>query len=206
MLKSLIIVESPAKSRTLQRYLGKNFDVKASVGHVRDLPVKTLGVDVENDFQPQYETIRGKGSIIKDLRAAAKKVDQILLAPDPDREGEAIAFHIAEILKGSKKPVYRVLFHELTKNAILQAIDDATSLNTNLFEAQQTRRILDRLVGYQISPLLWDKVRRGLSAGRVQSVAVEMICTREQEITAFVSEEYWSFDARRTSPGIHRPT
>lgn len=195
MLKSLIIVESPAKSRTLQRYLGKNFDVKASVGHIRDLPVKTLGVDIDNNFQPQYETIRGKGSIIKELRAAAKKVDQILLAPDPDREGEAIAYHIAEILKGSKKPVYRVLFHELTKNAILQAIEGATSLNSNLFEAQQTRRILDRLVGYQISPLLWDKVRRGLSAGRVQSVAVEMVCTREQEIKEFISEEYWSFDA-----------
>jgi len=195
MLKSLIIVESPAKSRTLQRYLGNNFQVKASVGHIRDLPVKTLGVDVNNDFQPQYETIRGKGSIIKELRAAAKKADQILLAPDPDREGEAIAFHISEILKGSKKPVYRVLFHELTKNAILDAIDNATSLNVHLFEAQQTRRILDRLVGYQISPLLWDKVRRGLSAGRVQSVAVKMICEREQEISTFTPEEYWSFEA-----------
>lgn len=195
MSKSLIIVESPAKARTLQRYLGKNFEVKASVGHIRDLPVKTLGVDIDDNFAPQYETIRGKGTIIKDLRAAAKKADTILLAPDPDREGEAIAFHIAEVLKSSKRPVYRVLFHELTKNAILKAIENATSLNTRLFEAQQTRRILDRLVGYQISPLLWDKVRRGLSAGRVQSVAVKMVCQREQEIAEFVSEEYWSFEA-----------
>ncbi len=195
MSKALIIVESPAKSRTLQRYLGKDFDVKASVGHIRDLPVKTLGVDVEKDFAPQYVTIRGKGKIIADLRKAAKKADKIYLAPDPDREGEAIAHHIAEILKASKKPIFRVLFHELTKKAILGAIEQATSINKPLFEAQQARRILDRLVGYQISPLLWDKVRRGLSAGRVQSVAVRMVCEREQEINEFTSEEYWSFDA-----------
>lgn len=195
MAKALVIVESPAKSRTLQRYLGKEFDVKASVGHVRDLPVKTLGVDVEHDFAPQYETIRGKGKILSELSKAAQQVDVVYLAPDPDREGEAIAHHIAEFLKSAKKPIYRVLFHELTKKAILAAIDEATTINHRLFEAQQTRRILDRLVGYQISPLLWDKVRRGLSAGRVQSVAVRMICERDEEITAFIPEEYWTLDA-----------
>jgi len=195
MAKSLVIVESPAKSRTLQRYLGKEFDVKASVGHVRDLPVKTLGVDIENDFTPQYVTIRGKGKVISDLKKAARKADRVYLAPDPDREGEAIAYHIAECLKSAKKPVYRVLFHELTKKAILEAINNASGLNLRLFEAQQVRRILDRLVGYQISPLLWEKVRRGLSAGRVQSVAVRMICEREAEIEAFTPEEYWSFTA-----------
>ncbi|PKN15716.1 MAG: type I DNA topoisomerase, partial [Deltaproteobacteria bacterium HGW-Deltaproteobacteria-3] len=192
MSQSLIIVESPAKARTLQKYLGKNFTVKASVGHIIDLPVTTLGVDIANDFAPQYVTIRGKGKIISDLKSAAEKADTIYLAPDPDREGEAIAHHIAEILQSTHKPIHRVLFHELTKKAILAAIDQASEVNQQRFEAQQTRRILDRLVGYQISPLLWDKVRRGLSAGRVQSVAVRMVCEREQAIEAFVSEEYWS--------------
>nr|MDA8166096.1 type I DNA topoisomerase [Desulfobacteraceae bacterium] len=196
MPKSLIIVESPAKARTLQRYLGKNYEVKASVGHIRDLPVNRLGVDIEHDFAPQYVTIRGKAKIINELKSAAQKADEIYLAPDPDREGEAIAWHIAETLRGSKKPLHRALFHELTKKAILLAIENASDLNRNLFEAQQTRRILDRLVGYQLSPLLWDKVRRGLSAGRVQSVAVRMICDREREIKAFVSEEYWSIGVR----------
>jgi len=196
MSKSLIIVESPAKARTLQKYLGKAFEVKASVGHIRDLPVRSLGVDVEHDFAPQYETIRGKGKVITELKAAAKNADAIYLAPDPDREGEAIAFHIAEILRTSKKPMHRALFHELTKKAILAAIDNASDINHHLFEAQQARRILDRLVGYQISPLLWDKVRRGLSAGRVQSVAVRMICEREEAITAFTPEEYWSITLR----------
>ncbi|MEN8140044.1 MAG: type I DNA topoisomerase [Thermodesulfobacteriota bacterium] len=192
MSKSLIIVESPAKARTLQRYLGKSYDVKASVGHIRDLPVKTLGVDVEHDFAPQYVTIRGKGKVISDLRTAAKKADEIYLAPDPDREGEAIAWHIAESLKSAKKPIHRALFHELTKKAIKAAIADATEIDHHRFEAQQARRILDRLVGYQISPLLWDKVRRGLSAGRVQSVAVRMVCEREEAIKAFDPVEYWS--------------
>ncbi|MBU1406152.1 MAG: type I DNA topoisomerase, partial [Proteobacteria bacterium] len=192
MSQSLIIVESPAKARTLQKYLGKNFTVKASVGHIIDLPVTTLGVDIANDFAPQYVTIRGKGKIISDLKSAAAKADRIYLAPDPDREGEAIAHHIAEFLQSTRKPIHRVLFHELTKKAILAAIDQASEVNRQRFEAQQTRRILDRLVGYQISPLLWDKVRRGLSAGRVQSVAVRMVCEREQAIEAFVSEEYWS--------------
>jgi DNA topoisomerase I len=196
MSKSLIIVESPAKARTLQRYLGKSFEVKASVGHIRDLPVNQLGVDIQNDFAPQYVTIRGKGKIINELKAAAQKADEIYLAPDPDREGEAIAWHIAETLKASRKPMHRALFHELTKKAILKAITEATKLNRSLFEAQQTRRILDRLVGYQLSPLLWDKVRRGLSAGRVQSVAVRMICDREREVESFVSEEYWTIGVR----------
>jgi DNA topoisomerase I len=200
MSKSLIIVESPAKARTLQRYLGKAFDVKASVGHIRDLPVNQLGVDIENNFAPQYVTIRGKAKVINELKDAAQKADQIYLAPDPDREGEAIAWHIAEALKSSNKPMYRALFRELTKTAILKAIENATSLNRSLFEAQQARRILDRLVGYQLSPLLWDKVRRGLSAGRVQSVAVRMVCDREQEIETFVSEEYWSIGARLQGP------
>jgi DNA topoisomerase I len=196
MPKSLIIVESPAKARTLQRYLGKDYEVKASVGHIRDLPVNCLGVDVQNDFAPQYVTIRGKSKIINELKSAAQNADEIYLAPDPDREGEAIAWHIAEMLRGSKKPLHRALFHELTKKAILRAIENASDLNRHLFEAQQARRILDRLVGYQLSPLLWDKVRRGLSAGRVQSVAVRMVCDREREIEAFVSEEYWSIGAR----------
>lgn len=194
MSKALIIVESPTKVKTLKKYLGKSFDVKASVGHIRDLPVKSLGVDVEHDFEPQYVTIRGKGKIVSELKNAAKKADRIFLAPDPDREGEAIAYHIAHCLGSSQKPVSRVLFHELTKKAVLAAIDKSSELNLCLFEAQQARRILDRLVGYQISPLLWEKVRRGLSAGRVQSVAVRMVCEREQEVESFVSEEYWTID------------
>jgi len=192
MSKSLIIVESPAKARTLKKYLGKSYDVRASVGHIRDLPVSKLGVDVKKDFAPQYVTIKGKGNIIADLKKAAARADEIFLAPDPDREGEAIAWHIAHILKSANKPVHRALFHELTQRAIRAAIDNATSIDQNKFQAQQARRILDRLVGYQISPLLWEKVRRGLSAGRVQSVAVRMICDRESEIQKFKPEEYWT--------------
>lgn len=205
MSNSLIIVESPAKAKTLQKYLGGDFTVKASVGHLIDLPVKTLGVDISHDFAPQYVTIRGKGKIISELKSAAEKADHIYLAPDPDREGEAIAHHIAEILRPARKPIQRVLFHELTKKAILAAISQATEVNRQRFEAQQTRRILDRLVGYQISPLLWEKVRRGLSAGRVQSVAVRMVCEREAAIAAFVSEEYWTVHATlegKTPPGF----
>jgi DNA topoisomerase I len=192
MAKSLIIVESPAKARTLQRYLGKDFTVKASIGHIRDLPLNSLGVDVEHDFTPKYVTIKGKTKIINELKAAAQKVDEIYLAPDPDREGEAIAYHISEALNKLDKPIHRALFHELTKKAILEAIANSAEINHKLFEAQQARRILDRLVGYQISPLLWEKVRRGLSAGRVQSVAVRMICERDEAIRAFIPEEYWS--------------
>ncbi|MFC1837233.1 type I DNA topoisomerase [Thermodesulfobacteriota bacterium] len=192
MSKSLIIVESPAKARTLKKYLGKDYDVRASVGHIRDLPVSKLGVDIKKEFAPQYVTIKGKSKIISDLKKAANKADEIYLAPDPDREGEAIAWHIAHILKSQKKPIQRALFHELTQKAIRAAIENATSINENKFQAQQARRILDRLVGYQISPLLWEKVRRGLSAGRVQSVAVRMICDRESEIDAFQPVEYWT--------------
>lgn len=192
MSKSLIIVESPAKARTLKKYLGKDYDVRASVGHVRDLPVSKLGVDVKKDFSPQYVTIKGKGKIISDLKNAAQKADEIYLAPDPDREGEAIAWHIAHVLKSAQKPIHRALFHELTQKAIRAAIENATIINENKFQAQQARRILDRLVGYQISPLLWEKVRRGLSAGRVQSVAVRMICDRESEIEKFQPVEYWT--------------
>ena len=196
MSKSLIIVESPAKARTLKKYLGKDYDVRASVGHIRDLPVSKLGVDIEKDFSPQYVTIKGKSKIISDLKKAASQADEIFLAPDPDREGEAIAWHIAHILKSADKPIHRALFHELTQKAIRAAIDNATSINQNKFHAQQARRILDRLVGYQISPLLWDKVRRGLSAGRVQSVAVRMICDRESEINKFTPVEYWTISVK----------
>jgi len=194
MPKSLIIVESPAKARTLKRYLGKNFEVKASVGHIRDLPVSKLGVDVDHDFAPQYVTIKGKAKIIADLKNSAKRADEIFLAPDPDREGEAIAWHIAHCLKSLGKPMHRVLFYELTKKAILAAVENAVAINQDRFAAQQARRILDRLMGYQISPLLWDKVRRGLSAGRVQSVALRMICEREEAVKAFEPEEYWTID------------
>ena len=195
MAKSLLIVESPAKARTLQKYLGKDFDVRASVGHIRDLPKKELGVDVEHNFTPKYVTIEGKTKTIQDLRKAAANIQDVYLGPDPDREGEAIAWHIAEILKAGKHTFHRVLFYELTPKAIKEALAKPVALNRPRFEAQQARRILDRLVGYQISPLLWEKVKRGLSAGRVQSVALRLICDREREILAFVSQEYWSLTA-----------
>lgn len=194
MAKSLLIVESPAKARTIKKYLGKGFEVLASVGHVKDLPKSKIGVDVANDFQPEYVAIKGKGAVIKEIKKAAKAADKVFLAPDPDREGEAIAWHIADEIKDKDK-ICRVLFNEITKRGIEEAIKHPLELNQSKFEAQQARRILDRLVGYQISPILWDKVRRGLSAGRVQSVAVRVICDREKEILAFVSNEYWSVTA-----------
>jgi DNA topoisomerase I len=198
MSKTLVIVESPAKAKTIQKYLGRNFKVKASVGHVKDLPSKKLGVDIENGFTPQYEVMKDKKKVVAELRKAAQEADVIFLAPDPDREGEAIAWHIAEELAPDTKgkPVYRALFNEITKKAILEAIKNPLELNQNLFNAQQARRILDRIVGYEISPLLWNKVRRGLSAGRVQSVAVRLVVEREREVLAFVPEEYWTIDAR----------
>ena len=197
MSKSLVIVESPAKAKTLSRYLGRNYTVKASVGHIKDLPKNKLGVDVENDFAPQYHVIPGKEKIVRELRAAAKDSEAIYLAADPDREGEAICQHLAEELGGAKKkPVYRVLFHEITKNAIQEAFKKPGKINSHKVDAQLTRRILDRLVGYKISPLLWEKVRRGLSAGRVQTVALRLIVEREQEIRAFKTEEYWNLTAR----------
>ena len=199
MAKSLLIVESPAKARTIGKYLGKDFDVKASVGHIIDLPVNKLGVDVENNFTPEYVTITGKQKIINDLKKSARGKDTIFLGPDPDREGEAIAWHIANALKGKDRQFRRVLFHELTPQAIRHALKNPEDLSSPRFESQQARRILDRLVGYRLSPLLWDKVKRGLSAGRVQSVALRIITDREREIFAFEPVEYWSLTARLES-------
>lgn len=193
MGKSLLIVESPTKVNTLKKIVGKDFIIKASVGHLKDLPKKKLGVDVDNDFAPEYITIRGKGKILQELKTAAKKCDVIYLAPDPDREGEAIAHHIGnEVARFTKGKIYRVAFNEITKKAVLAALANPTELNVNRVNAQQARRILDRLVGYKISPILWKKVHRGLSAGRVQSVALRIVCEREREILAFEPREYWS--------------
>jgi len=193
MGKSLLIVESPTKVNTLKKIVGKDFIIKASVGHLKDLPKKKLGVDVDNNFEPEYITIRGKGKILQELKTAAKKVDTIYLAPDPDREGEAIAHHIGnEVARFTKGKIYRVMFNEITKKAVKEALANPTELNLDRVNAQQARRILDRLVGYKISPILWKKVHRGLSAGRVQSVALRIVCEREREILAFESKEYWS--------------
>jgi DNA topoisomerase-1 len=197
MAKHLVIVESPAKAKTLGKYLGRDYQVKASIGHVVDLPKSKLGVDIENDFETEYTVIHGKNAILNEIKQAAKDKDTIYLAPDPDREGEAIAWHIARRLGHPKRRnVRRVLFNEITKKAVLEALKHPRDLDQNLFEAQQARRVLDRLVGYRLSPLLWQKVRRGLSAGRVQSVAVRIIVEREREIRAFVPEEYWTVEAR----------
>ena len=194
----LVIVESPAKARTIGRYLGRDYDVAASVGHVRDLPKKELGVDVEHGFEPKYETIRGKGRILKELKSKAKKAESVILATDPDREGEAIAYHVAHHLgfEDDRSRFERVTFHEITKGAVERALQSPEPLDLNKVEAQQARRILDRLVGYQVSPFLWKPIRPGLSAGRVQTVALRMICEREDEIQAFDSVEYWSITAR----------
>ncbi|MBW1815908.1 MAG: type I DNA topoisomerase [Deltaproteobacteria bacterium] len=199
MAKNLLIVESPAKAKTIKKYLGPDFKTMASVGHVKDLPVKRLGVNIEDGFKPEYVTIKGKAKILKDLKAAAKTVETIYLAPDPDREGEAIAWHIAKELENGGKKIYRVLFNELTARAIRAAVESPLELDLNKYRSQQARRILDRLVGYQLSPLLWTKVKRGLSAGRVQSVSVRMICDREREIQAFEPREYWSLTAHLKS-------
>ena len=196
MAKSLLIVESPAKARTIGKYLGKDMEVKASVGHIRDLPVNRLGVDIDHGFEPEYVTITGKQKIINELKKAAKDKEMIYLAPDPDREGEAIAWHIAEALKGKDRRFARVLFHELTPSAIRAAIEHPETLSQERFDSQQARRVLDRLVGYRLSPLLWEKVKRGLSAGRVQSVALRIIADRERAIFAFTPEEYWSLTAK----------
>jgi len=201
LTKPLVIVESPTKVRTLKKYLGNNFKVEATVGHIKDLPKNEMGIDIENDFTPKYKTIPGKKKVITKLKKAAGNSDLILLAPDPDREGEAIAWHTAQVLKKKGRSFQRVLFHELTKNAIKQAMDSPLELDKPKYEAQQIRRILDRLVGYEVSPLLWRKVKGGLSAGRVQSVALRIICEREREIYAFESEEYWSIKARLEKNG-----
>jgi DNA topoisomerase-1 len=193
--KSLVIVESPTKTRTLKKYLGANFDVAATVGHIKDLPVKELGICIEEDFKPTYNVIQGKEKVIRALKKAAGNTQDVYLAPDPDREGEAIAWHTAEVLKKKGRRFHRVLFHELTERAIRAAMEAPLQLDANKFESQQARRIVDRLVGYQISPVLWKKVQRGLSAGRVQSVAVRIICERERQIQAFEPKEYWSITA-----------
>lgn len=195
MSKPLVIVESPTKERSLRKYLGNEYKVASTVGHIIDLPENEIGIDVENDFEPKYVTIKGKQKVIKTLKSAAGDSEDIYLAPDPDREGEAIAYHTADVLKKKGRRFHRVLFHEITKKGVQQALASPEDLNLNKYKAQQTRRILDRLVGYQISPVLWKKVKYGLSAGRVQSVAVRIICERERAIQAFEPEEYWSITA-----------
>src|SRR5258707_7597912 len=197
MAKNLVIVESPAKAKTIGKYLGKHYLVKASLGHVKDLPKKDLAVDVDNDFKPVYEVIEGKRKLIQELKQATKGAESVYLAADPDREGEAICFHLQEELEDRKKgpKFYRVMFNEITKSAIQKAFEKPLSVNLHLVDAQQARRILDRLVGYKISPLLWDKVRRGLSAGPGQSVALRVVVDREREIQAFKPEEYWTLGA-----------
>lgn len=205
MAKYLVIVESPAKVKTISKFLGASYKVMASQGHVRDLPKSQMGVDVDNDYEPRYITIRGKGDILAALRKEAKKADKIYLATDPDREGEAISWHLAAALKLEEKDIYRITFNEITKNAVKASLKDARKIDMNLVDAQQSRRVLDRVVGYGISPLLWAKVKRGLSAGRVQSVALRIICDRENEIDAFIPEEYWTMEASLNVKGEKKP-
>ncbi|WP_341282465.1 type I DNA topoisomerase [Paenibacillus sp. FSL H8-0537] len=202
MADSLVIVESPAKAKTIGKYLGSKYIVKASMGHIRDLPKSQIGVEVENDFNPKYITIRGKGSVLKELKSASKKVKHVYLAADPDREGEAIAWHLAHYLELDASDTCRVVFNEITKQAVKDAFKTPRKINMDLVNAQQARRILDRLVGYKISPLLWKKVKKGLSAGRVQSVCVKLIIDRENEIDEFVPEEYWSITAKVSQNGV----
>lgn len=205
MAKYLVIVESPAKVKTIKKFLGSNYEVMASNGHVRDLPKSQLGIDVEHDFEPKYITIRGKGDILAALRKAAKKADKVYLATDPDREGEAISWHLSNALKLDEKKMRRITFNEITKTAVKASIKQARDIKMDLVDAQQTRRILDRMVGYEISPVLWAKVKRGLSAGRVQSVVLRIIGDREEEINNFIPEEYWSLDAEFSVDGEKKP-
>lgn len=205
MARYLVIVESPAKVKTIKKFLGSNYVVAASNGHVRDLPKSQLGIDVEHDFEPKYITIRGKGDILANLRKEAKKADKVYLATDPDREGEAIAWHLSKALKVDSKKMYRISFNEITKSAVRASIKQAREIDTNLVDAQQARRALDRIVGYRISPVLWAKVKRGLSAGRVQSVALRIIADREEEINAFIPEEYWTLEGTFGVEGEKRP-
>ena len=205
MAKYLVIVESPAKVKTIKKFLGSNYEVMASQGHIRDLPKSQMGIDVENDFEPKYITIRGKGDILAALKKEAKKADKIYLATDPDREGEAISWHLAKALKLEDKDIYRITFNEITKNAVKASLKDARKIDMNLVDAQQSRRVLDRIVGYKISPVLWAKVKRGLSAGRVQSVALRIICDREDEINSFIPEEYWTLEAKLNVSGEKKP-
>ena len=205
MAKYLVIVESPAKVKTIKKFLGSNYEVMASNGHVRDLPKSQLGFDVEHDYEPKYITIRGKGDILAALRKAAKKADKVYLATDPDREGEAISWHLSYALKLDNKKMRRITFNEITKSAVKASIKEARDINMNLVDAQQARRVLDRMVGYEISPLLWEKVKRGLSAGRVQSVALRIIGDREEEINNFIPEEYWTLDGEFQLEGEKKP-
>ena len=205
MAKYLVIVESPAKVKTIKKFLGSNYEVMASNGHVRDLPKSKLGIDVEHDYEPQYITIRGKGDILAALRKEVKKADKVYLATDPDREGEAISWHLYMALKLEDKKVYRITFNEITKNAVKESLKHPREIDMNLVDAQQTRRMLDRMVGYRISPVLWAKVKRGLSAGRVQSVALRLIADREDEINAFIPEEYWNLEADFKIQGEKKP-
>ena len=205
---NLVIVESPAKVKTIKKFLGSTYDVAASYGHVRDLPKSRMGIDVDNDYEPKYITIRGKGELLAELRKKVKKADCIYLATDPDREGEAISWHLIAALKLDElkdKKVSRITFNEITKKAVTESLKNARDIDTNLVDAQQTRRILDRVVGYKISPLLWEKVKRGLSAGRVQSVALRMIADREDEISAFIAQEYGTLDAVLSAEGQAKP-
>ncbi len=201
MAKYLVIVESPTKVKTIEKFLGSNYTVVASNGHIRDLPKSTMGIDVENDYEPKYITIRGKGEKLAELRKLAKKSDKIYLATDPDREGEAISWHLAASLNVEEKKMKRITFNEITKNAVKTSLKSPRSIDMDLVDAQQTRRILDRMVGYSISPLLWKKIKRGLSAGRVQSATLRMICDREAEIDAFIQQEYWSLDVNLSVEG-----
>lgn len=194
--KKLVIVESPSKAKTIEKYLGSTYKVMASLGHIRDLPKSTMGIDMENNYQPHYISIRGKGDVIKELRKEAKKASKVYLAADPDREGEAIAWHLSYLLGLDPKDSNRVVFNEITKDAVKNAFKYPRSINMDLVDAQQARRVLDRLVGYSISPLLWAKIKKGLSAGRVQSIALNLIIKREQEIRNFKPEEYWTIDAK----------
>ena len=205
MAKYLVIVESPAKVKTIKKFLGKNYEVMASNGHVRDLPKSQMGIDVDNDFEPKYITIRGKGDVLAALRKEVKKADKIYLATDPDREGEAISWHLSKALKLEDKSVCRISFNEITKNAVKESLKKPREIDMDLVDAQQARRALDRMVGYKISPLLWAKVKRGLSAGRVQSVALRIVCDREEEINAFIPEEYWSLEASLMPEGDKKP-
>ena len=205
MARYLVIVESPAKVKTIKKFLGSNYVVTASNGHVRDLPKSQLGVDVEHDYEPKYITIRGKGEILANLRKEVKKADKVYLATDPDREGEAISWHLTKALKLDDKKVYRITFNEITKSAVKESLKNARELDMDLVDAQQARRALDRIVGYKISPLLWKKVKRGLSAGRVQSVALRIIADREEEINSFIPEEYWNLDAVFRVKGEKKP-
>ena len=205
MAKYLVIVESPAKVKTIKKFLGANYEVAASNGHVRDLPRSTLGIDPEHDFEPKYITIRGKGDILANLRKEVKKAEKVYLATDPDREGEAISWHLYHALKLENKKVYRITFNEITKSAVKESLKHPREIDMDLVDAQQARRCLDRMVGYKISPVLWAKVKRGLSAGRVQSVALRIICDREEEINAFIPEEYWTLDVNLAVEGEKKP-